>query len=97
MVVLMPRRSRPRGHTETLPSGHFRAVVDAGIDVLTGQEHRLRETCDTWDQAEVALTRIQGQVDANKHPKSAITIAEAVEQWLEVVKLGETTRTGTKT
>ena len=92
MVVRMSRHTRPRGHIETLPSGRFRALVYAGIDPLTGAEHRLRETCDTWEQAQLTLTRLQSQVDENRHPKSAITIAEAIAQWLEVVKLEETTR-----
>jgi hypothetical protein len=35
-----------------------------------------------------ALTRLQHQVDQRLRPKSAITVAEAIEQWLEVAKHG---------
>jgi hypothetical protein len=31
-------------------------------------------------------------VDEQQHPKSSITIGEAIEQWLEVAELEETTR-----
>jgi hypothetical protein len=87
-----PRRRRQRGHIETLPSGRFRAIVYAGIDPLTGDERRLHEICATWDEARVALTKLQRQVDEKKAPKSAITVVAAVEQWMEVAELEATTR-----
>jgi len=74
-----PRR-RPRGHIEPLPSGSFRAVVFTGIDPLTRRRQYVRETCSTRVEAEKALTRLQGQVDGNRHPKSSITVTTAVEQ-----------------
>jgi integrase len=89
---MAPRNRRGRGYIEPLPSGSFRAVVPCGMDVLTGQRRNLRETAATYPEAEVALTKLQRQVDENKHPKSAITVAEAIERWLEVAKLEETTR-----
>ena len=87
-----PRRRRPRGHIRPLPSGSFQAIVYAGTDPLTGKENYLRETAATYDAAEVALTRLQGQVDEDRHPKSAITLSRAISQWLEVAKLEDTTR-----
>jgi integrase len=86
------RRRRPRGYIEELPSGSFRAVVYAGADPLTGRPHYLRETARTYDAAEVALTRLQGQVDEDRHPKIDITLGRAIEQWLEVAELEDTTR-----
>ena len=89
----MPSRSRRRrGYIEQLPSGSFRAVVYAGIDPLTGSLRYMRETAKTRAEAEKALTRLQREVDEDKQPKSAIALATAVEQWLEVVELSETTR-----
>ncbi|WP_433505900.1 tyrosine-type recombinase/integrase [Pseudonocardia halophobica] len=88
----MPRRSRPRGHIEELPSGHFRAKVYAGTDPLTRKRRYLVETVSTGLEAERALTRLQHQVDENRHPKSSITVGRAVEQWLEVAKIEPTTR-----
>ena len=84
-----PRTRRPRGHVETLPSGSFRAVVYAGTDPLTGRPRYLRETAKTYDEAEVARTRLQGQ---DRHPKTAITVDRAIAQWLEVADLEDTTR-----
>lgn len=87
-----PRRRRPRGHIEDLPSGRFRAVVYAGIDPLTGKQRYLKETADTYDAAELALTKLQSRVDENRHPKSAITVGQAISRWLDVAKLEDTTR-----
>ena len=87
-----PRARRPRGHIEPLPSGSFRAVVFTGIDPLTRRRQYVRETCSSRAEAEKALTRLQGQVDENRHPKSSITVATAVEQWMEVADLEVTTR-----
>ena len=39
-----------------------------------------------------ALTQLQRQVDEDQHPKSDITVREAIEQWLEVAALEDTTR-----
>ena len=81
-----------RGHIEPLPSGSFRAVVFTGIDPLTRKRQYVRETCTTRGEAEKALTRLQGQVDEHRHPKSSITVTTAVEQWMEVADLEVTTR-----
>ena len=88
----MPPKGRACGYIEELPSGSFRAVVYAGTDPLTGRPRYLRETAKSYAGAEVALTRLQRQVDEDAHPKSALTIGEAVDQWLDVAKLEDTTR-----
>ena len=88
----MPSRRRQRGHIRTLPSGSFQAIVYAGTDPLTGKERYLRETATTYDGAEQALTRLQGQVDEDRHPKTAITVRQAITQWLDVAELEVTTR-----
>jgi hypothetical protein len=75
-----------------LPSGSFRAVVYIGVDPLTGSPRYVRETAKTHADAEKALTKFQRQVDENKAPKSSITLATAVEQWMEVAELERTTR-----
>ena len=87
-----PRRRRPRGHLEQLASGSYRAVVYAGVDPLTAKPRYLRETHKTQDAAELALTRLQSQVDEDRHPKTDITVGRAIAQWLEVAELQDTTR-----
>src|SRR3954463_6156901 len=91
-VRSMTARRRVRGNIERLPSGSYRAIVYAGVDALTGREHRLKETWATLADAKLALTRLQRQVDEQKHPKSGITVREAIQQWLDVAELGVTTR-----
>lgn len=45
-----------------------------------------------YDEAEKALTRLQREVDEDKQPKSNITVRQAIEQWLDVAELEDTTR-----
>ena len=87
-----PRSRRARGHIETLPSGSFRAVVYSGADPLTNKPRYLRETHKTHAAAQIALTRLQSQVDEERHPRTDLTVRQAVAQWLEVVDLADTTR-----
>jgi integrase len=87
-----PRKRRQRGSILPLPSGSYRVTVYAGKDVLTGKTRQLRETAKTYDDAKKVLTRLQRQVDEDNQPKSNITVRQAVEQWLEVAVLEETTR-----
>jgi integrase len=89
---MAPRKRRPRGYIEELPSGSFRAVVYAGVDPLTGKPQYLRETAKRYPDAEIALTKLVGQVDEDRHPKTAITVGRAVAQWLEIATLEDTTR-----
>ncbi len=89
---MAPRKRRPRGHIEELPSHRFRAIVYAGTDPLTGRTRQIKQTAATYAEAEVALTKLLRQVDEQQHPKSAITVREALEQWMEVADLEVTTR-----
>ncbi len=56
----------------------------AGVDPLTGREWRLKESAPTKKAAQAALSRLQTQVDERRHPRSAITMGELLEQWMEV-------------
>jgi hypothetical protein len=67
-------------------------VVFVGIDPLTRRRRYVRETRKTRPEAEKELTRLQRDVDLNLQAKSAITVAEAIEQWMTVAELEETTR-----
>ena len=86
------KHRRPRGHIRELPSGSFQVIVYAGTDPLTKKSRYLRETLKTYGAAEVALTRLQGQVDQNRQPKTDITLGQAISRWLEIAKLEDTTR-----
>jgi integrase len=86
------RRRRTRGHIRELPSGSFQAIVYAGKDPLTGKERYERQTAKTYQAAEIALTKLQARVDEDRQPKSNLTVRQAIEQWLEVARLEDTTR-----
>ena len=88
-------RRRTRGYIEDRPErvkGCFRAVVYAGTDPLTGKPRYLRKSADTHALAEVELTKLLTSVDEKKHPKSAVTVDEVLERWLDVAELEDTTR-----
>lgn len=67
-------------------------MVYAGADPLTGKPRRLKRTAQTYAAAEVALTKLQAQVDDEHHPKTNITVGQALDQWVDVADLAETTR-----
>jgi integrase len=59
---------------------------------LTHKRRYVRETAQTYEAAEIALTKLQRQVDDDRHPKTAITVRQAIAQWFEVAELADTTR-----
>jgi integrase len=63
-----------------------------GSDPFNGKPRYLRETATSYDAAEVAPTKLQRQVDEDQHPKTKITVRQAVEQWLDVADVQDTTR-----
>ncbi len=78
------RKRRSQGHIEERSNGAFRVLVYAGRDPLTGKDRRLRKTCATYAEAQVELVRLQGEVHAQRHPRSDVTVEQALAQWLEV-------------
>jgi hypothetical protein len=86
------QKRRTRGYIEQRASGSYRAVVYAGADPLTGKPRYLRASAATWDDAERELTRLLGELDQERHPKTDITVGLALDQWLDVADLAETTR-----
>ena len=67
-------------------------MVYAGVDPLSGKPRYLRETSKSYEAAQIALTKLQRQVDEERHPKTGITVRQAIAQWLEVADLADTTR-----
>lgn len=85
-------RRRIEGSIETLPSGRLRVRVFAGADALTGRQRYLREIVETPDEARAARARLLQQVYEHRHPRSDVTVAEAISRWLEVAEHEATTR-----
>lgn len=91
-IQAVAQKRRTRGYIEQRASGSYRAVVYAGADPLTGKPRYLRASAATWDDAERELTRLLRELDEERHPKTNITIGQALDQWLDVADLAETTR-----
>jgi integrase len=91
-MIMPAKKRRPRGHIRELPSGSYQAIAYVGADPLTGKPRYLRETAKTYAGAEVALTKLKGQIDDERHPRTNITFGQALTQWLDVADLAETTR-----
>src|SRR6266542_3579915 len=85
-----PRQAGVSGLWVLVTSGSVGPVY-AVTDLRAGRERYVCEAAGTCGAAEVALTRLRGQVDEDRHPKSAVTLGPAVAQWLEVAKLEDTT------
>jgi len=92
LTCMAAARHRSRGHIESRANGKFRVKVYAGEDPLTGKQRYLTKTTGSYKEAEVELTALLGQVDGNRHPRSSVTVAQVVAQWLEVAELADTTR-----
>jgi len=88
--------SRDRGRIEKLPSGSLRVKVYAGTDPLTGRRHDLTETIPAGSaaarDAQKALARLLSQRDEQPNPKTRATVNQLMDRYLELVKIGDTTR-----
>lgn len=76
----MRKPRKPRGHIEERSNGTFRAVVSAGTDPFTGKRLYLKQTLDTYAEAEVALTELLYQVDKQKVDKGNLTVMEVLDK-----------------
>ncbi len=70
----------------------YQVLVYAGTDPLTGKELRLTES--TTDEAEAyrVLRRLSAQVDEQTHARTKATFRAAMEAWLRVHEVEDTTR-----
>lgn len=82
----------PAEPSTSSPSGNFRVRVYAGTDPLTGKPRYLQETHGTENEAEKARTRLQNQVDEQRHPRSNVTVTQLIEHWMEVAGHADSTR-----
>lgn len=82
---------RQRGHVRRRGNS-YQVLVYAGIDPLTGKELGL--TASTTDEAEAyrILKRLSAQVDEQSHARTKATFRAAMEAWLRVHEIEDTTR-----
>ena len=87
---------RERGEIETLSSGSLRVKVYAGIDPLSGRRHYLTETVPAGPralaEAKKARTRLIGQVDEQRNPRTRATVDQLMDRYLDVLDVEVTTR-----
>lgn len=89
-------RKRARGEIETLPSGSLRVRVYAGVDPVSRKRHYLVETVPAGPNAardaEKVRTRLLGQVDERRNPRTRATVSQLMARYLEVIDIEPTTR-----
>ena len=87
---------RERGEIEILSSGSLRVKVYAGIDPLSGKRHYLTETVPAGPRAlaaaKKARTRLIGQVDEQRNPRTRATVDQLLDRYLDVLDVEDTTR-----
>jgi len=67
-------------------------LVYAGVDPLTGQRMYLSESTTDEAEARRILDRLRAQVDEQRHAKTRATFRAAMEAWLRVHEIEDTTR-----
>jgi integrase len=96
MPSARPSSERQRGEIETLASGSLRMKVYAGIDPLSGKRHYLTETVPAGPralaEAKKVRTRLIGQIDEQRNPRTRATVDQLMDRYLEVLDVEVTTR-----
>jgi integrase len=77
--------------------GSRQVRVYAGIDPVTNKPRHLAGTIKGTDRpahrrAEKAMTRLQAQVDKQRSPETSTSLGEALDEWLRVNEIEDTTR-----
>ncbi len=80
------------GYIQPLPSGSFRVSVYAGTDPLTGRQIRLRRTCKTERDAQIALGQLLEQAAVGRQPETNATVAELLDRYVQVADWELSTR-----
>jgi integrase len=75
----------------------LRVSVYAGLDPVTGKRVYLRETVQGTDKAaqkraDKALTKLLAQVDAQRTTQSSVSLSYAINEWMRVNEIEDTTR-----
>jgi integrase len=82
---------RPRGNIRRRGAS-YQVRVYAGIDPLTGRQLYLTGSTTDAREARKILTRLQAQVDEQRNARTNATLGTALDAWLRVHEVEETTR-----
>lgn len=72
----------------------FQAVLDAGIDPVTGREVYLRGSSTDEREAGQLLRKFRAQVAEQRHATTRASLRTTIEAWLETHEMEESTRAG---
>jgi integrase len=87
------RKKRERGSIRRRGSS-FLVEVYGGIDPLTGRRVYLNGSTTDEAEAERIRTRLLSQVDQQRHAKTKASLRTAIEEWLKIHEVGQSTREG---
>ena len=82
---------RERGHIRQRGNS-YQVLVYGGVDQLTGKELRLTGSAPTLAEAERLRTRLLADADEQLHPKTKATFRVAMEKWLRIHEVDDSTR-----
>ena len=81
---------------DRLPSGAYRVRVYTGSDPVTGKRHDLTELVPPGPraaaEAEKVRTRLLGQLDERRNPRTRATLNQLLDRYVEVLDVDESTR-----
>src|SRR4051812_12646745 len=85
------RTTRSRGRIEVLPSGSLRVIVFCGRDPLTKRRLYQRELIPAGPtaqaEAEKALRRMVVEIDEERNPRTAATVAQLLDRHFELLEI----------
>jgi integrase len=67
-------------------------IVYAGVDPVTGKRMYLRDSTTDENEVERIRTKLLACADEKAHPKTRAIVRAAMEKWLKLHKLDESTR-----
>jgi hypothetical protein len=67
-------------------------IVYAGVDPVTGRRLYLRGSTTDPDEDDRMMTRFCAQVDEQRHDKTKATFRAAMEKWLRIHEVDDSTR-----
>lgn len=89
----MPPKKRPRGSVRKRGNS-YNIRVYAGVDPVTGDPSYVTESTTDEAQVEVIQTRLQAEVDRQRHARTNATLGYVIETWLDQHDGEETTLDG---
>ena len=88
----MPRKAAAEAGSIRKRGERYQVRVRAGLDPVTGKELVLTASAGTMDEAKEIRRRMLVQVDEQRHDKTKATCRAAMEKWLRIHEVDDSTR-----